>query len=147
MYLGARWMIKYLSVDPGEANGIAGYNDKAQLQFMQVVTYDGLTRFLGQLDYVEICICEEYRVYPHKAQKHIYNKLLTPRAIGKVETWAELHGVRLIMQAATHKGTGFKYLGKKEPPRSNPLSHAIVAHAHFTYWAVVNKVIKPEELI
>lgn len=137
----------YLSVDPGESNGIAWYDEDAKLQGLFVVKYEDLEEFLAKFTDTETVLCEQYRVYEHKAKAHTGSLVTTARAIGKVTTWAKSRNARLIFQDANKKAIGFKYLGEKEPKRSNSLSHAIVAHAHFTYWAVRNKLVDPKELI
>lgn len=136
----------YISIDPGEMNGICTYDEKAAITSMQVVPIDKLVNFLEELQNVHLCICEEYRVYPQKAKQHVYNKLETLRAIGRAESWCQRNSIKLIMQPASVKSIGFKYLGISEPPRSDKLSHAKVAHAHFTYWAVKNGKIDPRRL-
>jgi hypothetical protein len=94
-----------------------------------------------------VTVVEDYKVYPQKAQQHVYSDLVTPRVIGRIEAWADMRQVKLVKQGAHLKNIGYKYLGKKPFAKSNKLNHAMDAHAHFTYWAVGNNIIKPEALL
>lgn len=138
---------KYLAVDPGKSNGTCGYDSEYQLQFMLIVGSDHMTRFLQQFQHIRRCIVEDYKVYPNKALDHIYSDLETSRVIGRIESWAETKAVDLIKQNASIKTTAYKWLGRKPLPKSNPLNHAMDAHAHFTYWGVRKGVIKLEDLL
>jgi hypothetical protein len=139
--------IKYIAIDPGETNGIAIYDDRYSLKLLQCIPYKELKPFLDQFTGIKICLCEDYIVYEHKAQAHTGSRLTTARAIGRVESWAEDNKVKLIKQAAQYYSLGFRFMEKRKPPRSDPLSHAKVAHAHFVYWAVKTGRINPKEFV
>lgn len=141
--------IYYLSIDPGKKNGCCGYDADFNLVFMITILEKEIINFLARDDLktVKICILEDYKVYPHMAKQHTYSSLETPRVIGRVETWCKLSNIRLIKQMAHVKATGYRYLGIKPLPKSNPLNHQYDAHAHATYWGVLNGRISPERLL
>jgi hypothetical protein len=137
----------YLSIDPGENNGVCGYDANGQLLFMITVSDRDLTTTLKDITDVRICVLESYRVFPNKFKRHIYSDLPTVQAIGRVLSWAELNDVRVIKQPSSAKAMGYKYLGRKPLPKSNPANHQLDAHAHFTLWAVKNRVLSPKDLL
>lgn len=140
-------MIYYISIDPGKRSGITWYNEKANILGMETVLYDNLSSFLDKFNTVKLAVVEEYRVYPHKARQHVYSDLMTPRAIGRIESWAEHNNIKLVKQGAHIMDTGYRYLGKRKPPKSDPLNHVSNAHAHFVYYAVCNGLIDPTKLL
>lgn len=137
----------YLAVDPGERNGVCGYSINGRLLWMQSVNYNTLATFLEELTDVYLCVLEDYKIYPNKAKDHIYSDVIGARAIGKVENWTERHNVKVVKQGSKVLDMGFKYLGKKPPPKPDRLNDPMCAHAHFTYYAVNNGIINPKELI
>lgn len=139
--------IEYLSIDPGKANGVTGYDTKCYLQFLYTVPVAEMTKFLDVFDKLKTCVIEDYRLYPNKAKDQIYSDMETPRVIGKVEHWAELKGIELVKQPATVKKTGYAWAGQKPLPKSNPMNHARDAHIHFIYWGVKTQKINPSHLL
>lgn len=137
----------YLSIDPGESNGVTAYDEKAYLQLMVTVPWERMTAFLEIFENVNQCVYEDYRMYPQKTKDHIYSDLKTTRVIGRIESWSERKSIPLIKQGAHIKKTAYLWLGKKSLPKSNPKNHEWDAHAHFTYWAVQKKLIDPAELL
>jgi hypothetical protein len=139
--------VHYLSIDPGKANGVCGYDAKFYPVFMATIKAVDLLVFLKQFEQLQKLIMEGYRVYPGKEKAHIYDDLETPRVIGRVEAYCETHDVPLVMQAATIKATGYAWIGEKALPKSNPLNHEMDAHVHFMYWAVKNGKIPAKRLL
>lgn len=139
--------VNYLAIDPGTSNGVCGYDVKLYPMFMMTVSADDMVMFLHQFNLVKKCILESYHIFPNKAKDHIYSDLETPRVIGRVESWAEIKKVDLIKQPSSIKPTGYKWIGKKPLPKSNPRNHSLDAHVHFMYWAVRANKIPLEDLI
>ena len=139
--------VQYLGIDPGKANGVCGYNAKFYLQFMFTIKSDDMVKFLAAFKKVKKCIMENYKLFPNKAKDQYYSDMETPRVIGRVEAWAETNGVELITQPPTIKSTGYKWIGQKPLPKSNPWNHPMDAHVHLMYWAIKNKYIHPSELL
>lgn len=138
--------ITYLAIDPGKSNGICGYDAKCYQNIQLGIQAEDLLLVLNCFKKVEICIVEDFKLYPNKAAKQHYSNMETSRVIGRIEAWAESHSVKLVKQPATIKETGYKWLGKKPLPKSNPMNHELDAHIHFMYWAIRHKVVKIENL-
>jgi hypothetical protein len=139
--------VRYLAIDPGKANGVCGYDTKYYLMFMLTIQSDDMVMFLDQFKNIKTCIMEGYKLYPNKMRDQIYSDMETPRVIGRVESWAKLKNIALIIQPANIKTTGYKWLGEKPLPKSNPANHMKDAHVHFTYWAVTTQRILLEDIL
>lgn len=139
--------IVYISIDPGESNGVCGYNAKGNLLFMTTIKHEDLLKFLRIFKKIIRCITEDYRIYEHKANQHVNSRVLTLRVIGRIEDWCELNDIHLTLQPATIKATGYMWIGKKPLPKSNPANHKWDANVHFVYWAVRNGIIRAADLL
>jgi hypothetical protein len=126
----------YLAIDPGKANGVCGYDEKYYTKFMVTVQSVDMVRFLTLFKRIELCVTEGYKLYPNKTREQIYSDMETPRVIGRIESWAEQNKVKLEMQPASIKPTGYKWIGQKPLPKSNPLNHQLDAHVHFMHWGI-----------
>lgn len=132
----------YLSIDPGKANGICGYDERFYTKFMTTIKATQMVKFLMLFERVKLCVTEGYKLYPNKAHQQIYSDMETPRVIGRIESWAITNNLVLIMQPASIKPTAYKWMGQKPLPKSNPLNHQLDAHAHFMYWGIKNGKIQ-----
>lgn len=139
--------VKYLGIDPGKANGICGYDARHYVSFMYTIQSEDMVDFLDLFKKVNTCIIENFRLYPNKSREQVYSDMETSRVIGRVEAWAYKLDLRLIKQGADIKPTGYKWLGKKPLPKSNPLNHELDAHVHFMYWAIKNGRINAADLL
>lgn len=139
--------VKYLGIDPGKHNGVCGYDAKFYLQFMKPVNSNDMVIFLEQFSMVDVCVIEDYKLYPNKAKVQTYSDMETSRVIGRVESWSHHKGVKLVKQKALIKKTGYAWLGQKPLPKSDPMNDPLDAHVHFMYWAVLTGRIKAEELL
>lgn len=140
--------VKYLSIDPGESSGICGYDERCHLVMpMWTISDRDVVKFINTFKYVTTCICESYRVYNGKQNAHVYSDLKTTRVIGRIEYWTEINKIKLVMQPAKDKATGYKFQGIKPPPKSNPANHEMDANSHFMYFAVRNGLINAADLI
>lgn len=139
--------IKYLSIDPGNKNGVCGYDEKLYPQFMFTVRDVDMVQFINLFEKLDICIIEDYRIFAHKLKVHANSKVETLRIIGKVEGWAETKGITLIKQPSKIKPTGYAWIKKKPLPKSDPKNHSLDAHVHFMYWAVRAGKFRAEDLL
>lgn len=140
--------VKYLSIDPGKANGICGYDAKCYLVFMLAVHADDIMMFLEQFEKVDTCVLEDFTLYPHKAKEQIYSDMETSRVIGRVESWTQRKKVTLVKQGAKIKAVGYAWIGEKPPPRDKTKKRdKMDAHVHFIYWAVRNRLISARDLL
>jgi hypothetical protein len=140
--------LTYVAVDPGEHIGLVGYDEKGSLLWIQEILIKELTDFMSKWSPApKKMIVERYRPYPGKERAHTYSDLKTARVIGRLEYYAEMHGAKVVFQGADIKALGFKYLGVKEPPRSDKLMNAKVAHAHGTYYLVTKGILDGATLL
>lgn len=139
--------VVYLSIDPGKANGICGYDTKYYLMFMLTVQADDMVMFLDQFKQLKLCVIEDFKLYPNKTKEQIYSDMETSRVIGRAESWARHKDIALIKQPAHIKTTGYKWLGEKPLPKSNKRNHQMDAHVHFTYWGVTTGRILLEDIL
>ncbi len=139
--------VKYLGIDPGKANGVCGYDAKLYLVFMLTIPANDMIKFLYCFDLVEVCVVEDFLLYPNKSKYQAYSDMETSRVIGRIESWSQDKEVKLIKQKATIKEIGYKWLGKKPLPKSNPRNHEADANVHFMYWAISSGLYKAENLV
>jgi hypothetical protein len=139
--------VVYLAIDPGKTNGVCGYDAKYYLQFMFTIPEEQLSEFLHVFERLELCIIEGYSLFPNKLKEQVYSDMLTPRVIGRVEEWARIKKIKLVKQEPKIKTTGYKWIGKKPLPKSNPRNHSLDAHVHFMYWAIRHKKISAASLL
>lgn len=131
--------VRYLGIDPGEKNGVCGYDVNYNLVFMWTIAEADMLKFLDCFGAVLTCVIENFTLYPNKAMKQVYSEMTTSRVIGRVEGWAARERVDLVKQPASIKKTGYAWIGKKPPSKSDPDNHVKDAHVHFMYWAVKNR--------
>jgi len=139
--------VKYLGIDPGKSNGVCGYDERYRLMFMYNIPQEHMIDFIESFDKVTHVVIESFRLYPGRTMTaQTYSDMETSRVIGRVESWAKLHGVKFISQGANIKNTAYKWLGKKPLPKSDPNNHSLDAHIHFMYWAIKNGKVKIENV-
>lgn len=139
--------VKFLAIDPGTSNGVCLYDARYYLVSMMTVHAEDLDEFIEQFEQLDTIICEDYKVYRHKANAHVFSDLQTPRAIGGIESFCRRKKVKLVKQLASNKPTGYAFLGKKPLPKSDPKNHQMDAHVHFIFWAVKNNLIDIKTLL
>ena len=139
--------VKYISIDPGKSTGFCGYDVRYYVQFSVTLPAQDLTKFLELFKNVDVCVLEDYRIFPHKAKDHVYSDLETTRVIGRVESWAERKEVELVKQPSSIKPNGYAFIGKKPLSKSNPNNHWMDAHVHFMYWGIKSNRINPTTLL
>lgn len=133
--------VKYLSIDPGESNGVCCYDENCKLLYLWTVKEEDILIFLNEFNHLNTCIIEDFILYSHKAYQQVGSNMLTSRVIGRTEGWAARKEVHLVKQKAAIKPTGYKFLGRKPLNKKHPMNHALDAHVHFTYWAVQQRKI------
>lgn len=137
----------YLGIDPGEKNGIAGYSDKYELLWMLTVKEPDMGPFIGKCNNLKLIIIEDFLLYPSKAMPQSFSDMPTSRVIGRVEEIARTKDIKIIKQPANIKKTAYKWIGVKQPSKSNPRNHELDAHAHFMFWAIKYGKINASSLL
>lgn len=133
----------YLAVDPGKSNGVAVFNDAAQLVFMGVIQEAEFSRWLADLKFTpKVAIVEDFVLYPHKAKDQTYSNMVAVRMIGRMEYWAHINNVELVKQPAHLKSMGYRYLGEK--PAKN--QHAKDALVHGLYYLIRHGIMSTKDI-
>jgi hypothetical protein len=139
--------VVYLGIDPGESNGVCGFDEKYRLVFMYTVMYPDVGDFLELFKNLKLIVCEDFFLYPDKAMQQVYSEMKTSKVIGSVVEFTRKNKIQLVMQKATIKSTGYKWVGKKPLPKHNPANHELDAFVHFMYWAVRTGKINAADLL
>lgn len=93
-----------IAYDPGDHIGIFGvwegepipgatWDWEDMIQWAAVATK-------GMMNPFDAIICEEWRLYPHKAQTMIHNDMIGPQVIGMIRVLAYRLGIPIIFQSA-----------------------------------------------
>lgn len=112
--------IRVLAIDPGETSafivGIVGQvarpghsllspEGQGHLDLIQWGQWHGMDELLtvqGSLFRPDVhIVCEQYRVYAHKAQQHVGSPVYTAREIGRIEWLAFMNGRPVTFQHAS----------------------------------------------
>lgn len=132
-----------LAVDPGETSGWAVFSPEGQpLGFGQVRGREALYDLLQEIGPVKVVVCEDYRLFGHKAIQQSGSKMETVRVIGAIDSWAHQFGVKPFMQPSSIKSIAVKWSGLK-PIGSHDNSHHVDAYNHGYYYLQKNGIIKP----
>lgn len=137
---------RMLAIDPGHTVGWAYFEEGELANFGQIeigidgdkIIADGLWRML-EWYMPERVIVENYRVYPHKAQSHSWNALITPRLIGYIESICACLDIQYQLPMASSKQfcTNEKLKGWGYYQVGSP--HANDAIRHGCYWLLFGK--------
>ena len=140
--------INYTAFDPGKANGVAFWDSVPNFIWMDTWQFDELPQKLSDSDFSEckVFIIERFLVYPHMTHRLPYNQMITSQAIGILKGFAHSRGIKVVEQNATIKTTGYKWLGRKPPSKTNPNNHSLDAVAHGTYYLVSKNLMTPPVL-
>jgi hypothetical protein len=137
--------VSYIAIDPGETCGVAYFGHSGKVVWLEQVPMSQLLPTLLQYPNLETIICEDYRVFPHKAKDHILSDLKTVRAIGRIEAVAHIHDIKLIMQPSHLMKSGYAYLGKKKSHTKT--RHQEDALAHGMYYLINAGIVSASTLL
>lgn len=139
---------EYLSFDPGDSSGWAGFNSDGTLaDFGTCIGLDALTDQV-QIMSAKVYVIEEYRLYRQKALQQSGSKLLTVQAIGIIKAEARRNRAKVVEQPAAIKKVAEMWTGYK-PSGDHKHSHFIDAINHGLYYLhkegiVETKAVKDE---
>lgn len=99
---------RLLCLDPGETTGWAEFRNGELTDWGQIATYDKIEKKINWdvIDHLMASIrpthiiCENYRVYAHKLERHSFSEVPTLRIIGGFEFLGYWQGVRVDYQMA-----------------------------------------------
>lgn len=109
--------MRVLALDPGHTTGWGYFEGPHMCKYGQAMTLiervgnnEGVLCYRELLDLLDginpnVIVCEDYRVYAHKVERHVNSRVPTLHLIGAIELWAYLHHVPVVFQmASTAKG-------------------------------------------
>lgn len=137
----------YLSIDPGMTTGIAYFNEKGELQFLQQIHgieefYVYLHGFSDPFDYI---IYEAYVIRPNVP--HGGDEVPAAQIIGILKGFAFANDKVLVKQLAYERVPAYAWQGKKYDKKKHPVdSDQESALAHGLVYLVKNGVVKVDDL-
>jgi hypothetical protein len=103
---------------------------------------DFLVAFVEKYGKPDVIVVEDFRLWRWKAQKQSGSNMPASKVIGKIELWARMHNIPVVMQKPQDKDMGAKWSGIKTPGNHDQ-SHHIVAYNHAVFYLVMNKMLNP----
>lgn len=139
-----------LALDPGLATGYSFFREGKPAELGDV---RGMAEFddwlIGLIDKYgkpDVIVVEDFRLWSWKAQKQAKHqsssKMPASKVIGKLELWARMHKIPVVMQKPADKDMGVKWSGVKIPTNHDQ-SHHIVAFNHGIFYLVMNQMMAP----
>lgn len=136
---------KAIGLDPGKTNGyviMEVHPDSAKdTEFIKYGQFNNeefnywVNTVVDEFGYPELVVCEDYRVFNHKAKAHAGSKLETSKIIGKTEFFCEDHGIKLIKQPAQNLTVAQKWTEVKMPS-NHDISHWVSAYNHLMFYLI-----------
>lgn len=128
--------MQYLGVDPGEATGVAIFEDA---QLISMAEYNKLEFFewLNDQRGFQLIVLEDYIIRPPQAGgfNHSWGKVPTIRVIGGVEFYAHTHGIPVEYQTSQILTPAASRFNMPHPQnRSLPMRNAVAATLHGKWW-------------
>jgi len=95
-----------LAIDPGETTGfvLAEVVTDDRITIKESGDWSGLGAFIANMDLfagVDVCVCEDYKIRPNRANTHIGDPLYAAQEIGRVKLMATLKGAQVVLQSAS----------------------------------------------
>lgn len=96
-----------LSIDPGETTGYCKLAfDGQAIRNIEWGTWKGIADFINNIHLfrekpINVCIVEDYIIYPHKAISHTGSRVLTAREIGRIELICYEAAIPIAFQLAS----------------------------------------------
>lgn len=135
-----------LAFDPGLATGWSIWLDGKPGPLGDVrgmaKTDDFLVEFVEKYGKPSCVIVEDFRLWKWKAQKQSGSNMPASKVIGKIELWARMHKIPVVMQKPQDKDMGAKWSGIPIP-KNHDKSHHIVAYNHAVFYLVMNNMLNP----
>ena len=131
-----------LSLDPGETTGWATFKDGKLHEWGQIPTLGDWAEIRDLILRISptYIVCENYRVYEHKLERHANSEVFTLRLLGVIEYLCWEHEISLIYQMAAVAKTFCTDARLKEWDFWQPgMKHARDAIRHGCYFLIFNK--------
>lgn len=134
-----------LSVDPGDTNGVALFDDDGQPITRWQCDFDQLLKDLSDTKPIATVIVEDYRLRKGKQAQQTGSRFQAVQTIGALKHYCFLKGAEFILVNVQAKTLGAMYSGTK-PPSDHKKSHSIDAYNIGIYWLVEQGIIEPPSL-
>lgn len=135
-----------LAIDPGLATGYSVWLDarpgrQGDVRGMSKFD-DWLVEYVGKYGKPDIIVMEKFELFRWKAEKQSGSNMPASKVIGKVELWAKMHKIPIVMQAPSILPVAQKW-SKIKMPSNHDQSHHIAALNHAVYYLVKNNYMLP----
>lgn len=135
-----------LAIDPGLATGYSIWRDARPAEMGDVRGMakfdDWLVDFVEKFGKPDIIVMEKFRLFRWKAEKQSGSDMPASKVEGKVELWASMHKIPVVMQTPDVLTIAQKW-SKIKMPKNHDQSHHISALNHAVYYLVKNKYMNP----
>jgi len=127
----------YLAFDPGISTGWASFDTTGEGRSKGILR--GLDELMDWLSdrpaevIPAVVICEDYRVFGHKAKAHTGSRVETVQAIGMIKVYAKKWGAELVLQPSSILTIAQLWSGARLPSNHDK-SHDIAAYNHGVYY-------------
>ena len=136
---------KWITIDPGESTGWARWLGTNLVEAGQTPMWEYVDSLWATVreESIRLVVCEDWVLYPWKAQELGWNPCRTARAIGAVQFITRTCGVNLVLQAAKIKegavaaGAENLYIKPLHPNR-----HANDAIQHGVYYLATRQGVR-----
>ena len=122
-----------ISIDPGEKHcGVAVVQNRvitSTHDYSPAALFDYLNAECAK-ESLHVIVCEEFRLYPWKAQQPGFSTLETVEIIGTIKWLCKQHQTELQMQPATIKNPTFAIMNKRNIALQGKNQHERDAEAH-----------------
>lgn len=131
----------FLGIDPGKTTGLAlvdlpSVGAKPVLEYTGQLNVEETIQWLAENAHrIKIIVCEDYRLFLHKARQQAGSKMEATQVIGAIRAIASIHKIKVVMQPPNIKAIAEKKT-KLKPPSNHAESHWIDAYNHVVYYLI-----------
>lgn len=135
-------MPSYVSFDPGSKRvGWAKFGEGGDVIAFGQTSFDNFPALLDEIDGTKLkhVICEDYRIFGHKAKAHSGSRVETIQCIGMIKQWMRKFGLNIDTDL-TLQPSGILKVAEVQVGIKMPSNHAvsdqISALLHGGYWLI-----------
>jgi hypothetical protein len=100
-----------------------------------------LVGFIDKYGKPDVIVIEDFRLWSWKARQQAGSKMEASKVIGKIELWAKINKILVVMQKPQDKDMGVIW-SKIKIPLNHDQSHHIVAYNHAVFFLVTHGMLK-----
>ncbi len=134
-----------ISIDPGGTTGWAQFelSDGGVVNFDEVKGKEQFFDWLTEQN-PKIIVCEDFHLFPNKAQAQIWSDMETVRIIGAIEYFCRINKIEFVLQKPNVKSIAYMWAGIKVP-KNHAATHKTDAYVHGVYYLQKNGLRKPQQ--